>query len=184
LRDHFDFSERRACKVIGFQRSSCRYVSRPNDDAVVIDKMREVIREWPRFGCPRVHLVLRHKGIVRNHKRTERLYRLAKLQLKNRKRKRRVFKPENPLPPAKSLNARWSMDFVHDSLHNGRSFRILTMIDEFSRESLHMEIDFSLSGHRVVRVLNALKKSRGSYWVVGNRNQQFLKKFGGENPYD
>lgn len=160
-------SERRACNVIDFERATCRYERRPNDDKVVIERMREVIHEWPRFGCPRVHIVLRKAGVVKNHKRTARLYRLAKLQLKLRKRKRRVFKPETPLPPVLSANVRWSMDFVHDSLHNGRAFRILTMIDEFSRESLHLEVDFSLSGHRVVRVLEKLKAIRGLPKQIG-----------------
>lgn len=160
-------SERRACKVIGLERSTHRYVRRPSDDAVVIQRMKEVVSEWPRFGCPRIHIVLRKDGIVRNHKRTERLYRLARMQLKHRKRKRRVFKPDNPLPPVLSGNTRWSMDFVHDSLHNGRPFRVLTIIDEFSRESLHLEIDFSLSGHRVVRVLEKLKITRGLPQQIG-----------------
>lgn len=167
LEESFDLSERRACKILGFERSTHRYQKRPNDDAVVIGRMKEIVREWPRFGCPRVHILLRKSGIVKNHKRTERLYRVAKLQLKLRKRRRRVFKPETPLPPVFSANTRWSMDFVHDSLHDGRTFRVLTIIEEFSREAPHLEIDFSLSGQRVVRVLERLKATRGLPKQIG-----------------
>jgi putative transposase len=116
--------------------------------------MKDILEERPRFGCPRVHLVLQSEGLVQNHKRTEQIYYGNGLQLKKRKPKRRVYKPENPLPPLTKANTRWSMDFVHDNLANGRSFRILTIIDEWSRECPAMEVDTSLSGHRVVRVLH------------------------------
>lgn len=76
-------SERRACKIVDLDRSSCRYEAKPNDDHVVIERIKEIVAERPRFGSPRVHLVLRNEGLVRNHKRTERLYYGLGLQLKS-----------------------------------------------------------------------------------------------------
>lgn len=160
-------SQRRACKVVDADRSTVRYDKKPTDDSRVLYRMKELLLERPRFGCPRVHLVLKSEGLVRNHKRTERIYYGNGLQLKKRKPKRRIYKPENPLPPLVAANARWSLDFVHDNLASGRSFRILTIIDEWSRECPAMEIDTSLSGNRVVRVLDRLKQERGLPEEIG-----------------
>jgi putative transposase len=170
-------SERRACKIVDLDRSSCRYEAKPNDDHVVIERIKEIVAERPRFGSPRVHLVLRNEGLVKNHKRTERLYYGLGLQLKKRKPKRRLYKPENPLPPPQHPNVRWSMDFVHDNLADGRSFRVLTIIDEFSRECPAMEVDLSLSGHRVVRVLDKLAATRGLPQEIGvDQGPEFTSK--------
>ena len=167
ITEHHEISERRACQLIGIHRSVLRYVNKPSNDCVIIQKMKEIIAENPRYGCPRVLIMLRRGGFEINHKRTERLYRLAKMQLKHRKKKRRVFKPENPLPPPTFPNESWSMDFVHDSLFNGTKFRVLTLVDELTRECLALEVDTSLPGERVVRVLNNVLCSRGVPREVG-----------------
>jgi Transposase and inactivated derivatives len=160
-------SERRACMLIGFSRSSHRYVPCLDKDSKVLHRMKEILAAKPSWGAPMVHLKLRREGLVVNHKRTERIYRKAGLQIKRRKRKRRIYKPENPLPPPMTVNQRWSMDFVHDGLHDGRKFRILTIIDEFSRECLDLEVDSSLTGQRVVRVLERLRIERGLPKEIG-----------------
>lgn len=170
-------SERRACRIVKLSRASLAYEAKPNDDHIILDRMKEIVTERPRFGCPRVHYLLRREGLVKNHKRTARIYRLANLQIKNRRRKRRIFKPENPLPPLQRANERWSMDFVHDNLHDGRSIRMLTMIDEFSRESLAVEVDTSLSSKRVIRVLDRLKMERGLPLEIGiDQGPEFTSK--------
>lgn len=170
-------SQRRACKVVGADRSTIRYEKKPTEDHQILDRMKDLLEERPRFGCPRVHLVLQSEGLVQNHKRTERIYYGYGLQLKKRKSKRRVYKPENPLPPLTKANTRWSMDFVHDNLASGRPFRILTIIDEWSRECPAMEVDTSLSGHRVVRVLERLKAERGLPEEIGvDQGPEFISK--------
>lgn len=177
IQEAFGLSQRRACKVVDADRSTMRYEKKPKDDSRVLHRMKELLLERPRFGCPRVHLVLRSEGLVKNHKRTERIYYGNSLQLKKRKPKRRVYKPENSLPPLASANTRWSMDFVHDNLASGRAFRILTIIDEWSRECPAMEVDTSLSGNRVVRVLERLKLERGLPEEIGvDQGTEFTSK--------
>lgn len=177
LKEVFDFSERRACKLVKISRSGFRYVRKPSDDARILHRIKEITTEWPRFGCPRVHLFLRREGLVKNHKRTARIYYESGFQLKNRKPKRKVFKPDNPLPPPAFPNWRWSMDFVEDNLADGRKFRILTMIDELTRECPAMEVDTSLTGHRVVRVLERLRLSRGLPKEIGiDQGTEFTSK--------
>lgn len=95
-----------------------------------------------------------------NHKRTERIYREEKLSLRLRKRKKRSSGMRVILPEATKTNERWSMDFIHDSLSNGRKFRALTMVDIFSKECPAIEVDTSLSGERVARVLERLSEWR------------------------
>jgi len=122
--------------------------------------MRELAEQRRRFGCERLHVLLKREGLVINHKRTERIYREEGLSLKLRKRKRRACSIRIPMPEASGPNERWSMDFVSDSLWQGRRFRILTIIDDFSRECPAIEVDTSLSGHRVARVLSRLAETR------------------------
>lgn len=154
-----------------------RFEKQPKDDHLIVDRIKELLAERPRFGCPRVHLVLRSEGLVRNHKKTERIYYSNGLQLKKRRPKRKIYKPENPLPPLVKANSRWSLDFVHDNLVSGRAIRILTIIDEWSRECPAMEVDTSLSGHRVVRALEKLKLERGIPEEIGvDQGPEFISK--------
>lgn len=96
-----------------------------------------------------------------NHKRTERLYREEGLSLRLKKRKKRPSGVRVKLPEPEKLNQRWSMDFVQDSLSDGRKFRILTVVDDFSRECPVMEVDSSIGGFRVARVLDRISQMRG-----------------------
>lgn len=153
-------SERHACGLVGLWRSSCRYTSRraPCDD------IRRRLRDWaferPRWGYRRLHVLLRREGVRINHKRVLRLYREEGLAVKRRKRKR-VSVVRRPMVAPSRMNERWSMDFVSDALANGRRFRNLTIVDDFTRESLEIETDTSIPGQRVVRVLDELGKHRG-----------------------
>jgi len=130
-------------------------------------QIKNITAENPRFGYPRVHQVIVRQGYTVNHKRTQRLYTVGGFQIKKRKPKRnRTKSVGNLLTPSKP-NQRWSMDFVHDNLVDGRSIRILTMIDEATRECIHMEVDTSLSSRRVINVLERVEQSRGLPKQIG-----------------
>ena len=124
--------------------------------------MRELVQKRKRWGCPMLHYILKREGLVINHKRTERIYyKVANLSLKIRKRKKRASVSRLKLKEPTRINERWSMDFVHDRLWNGRKMRALTLIDLLSKESLAVEVDTSLNGLRVVRVLDRVCEERG-----------------------
>lgn len=123
--------------------------------------MLAIARERPRFGYRRLYVRLRREGLMVNHKRVYRLYRAEGLAVRKRKRKRINATQRQPHALPTRPNQRWSMDFVSDGLGNGRRFRTLNVVDDFSRECLAIEADFSLPGARVVRVLDQLIEVRG-----------------------
>ena len=128
--------------------------------------MRELAAERPRFGYRRLHVMLQREGWRVNHKRLYRLYRHEGLTVRRRKRKRVASLQRVPLATPESANERWSMDFMSDSLATGRSFRTLNMLDEYSRECLAIEVDTSLTGARVARVLDQIVERRGAPKVI------------------
>lgn len=138
-------------------------ISSDEGDERIKQRMRELALRKRRWGCPMIHDVLKREGLVINHKRTERIYyREEKLSLKIRKRpKKRISELRVAIPPPKEPNERWSMDFVHSRFANGRRFKTLTIVDEYSRESPAIEVDTSIPGLRVIRVLDRLKEVRG-----------------------
>ena len=106
-------------------------------------RIREIAQSRPRFGYQRIHIMLRREGWQVNKKRVHRLYRLEGLQVRMRvRRRKRMSLHRGPVPPASGRNQHWSMDFVHDQLLDGRAFRVLTVIDQWSRESVLLEADF------------------------------------------
>lgn len=127
----------------------------------IVSRLHSLAAEHTRFGVWQFHRLLRREGFVINHKRTERLYRQEKLSL--RLKRRRKFKSKGTgLPPEiRKPNDLWSMDFIHDSTATGRPFRVLSVLDVFSRTCLELEADFSLTAERVVRTLDILKAERG-----------------------
>lgn len=151
------FSERRACKLAGFQRSTQRLKPVANDDAQMKEQLKALAAQRPRFGQRRLWRMLRRSGVVINHKRVERLYREEGLQVRRRKRKRLSGRRENILAFPTRPNQTWSMDFVYDTLASGRAFRSLTIVDNFTKLSPAIEADFSLPGVRVARVLDWLR---------------------------
>ncbi|MHB2032552.1 MAG: DDE-type integrase/transposase/recombinase [Gemmatimonadaceae bacterium] len=122
--------------------------------------MRELAAEKPRWGSPMLIWRLRQEGWPDNHKRIRRLYRLEGLAVR-RRRKKRVAVPRVPQPQAQAPNERWAMDFVRDTLRDGRAFRALTIIDTYTRECVAIEVDVSLGSARVVAVLEQLAGTRG-----------------------
>jgi len=166
-----DISERTACSLIGIPRSTYRYkpVPDPLNDEIRV-KMKEIAAKKRRYGSPRITVLLRREFGAINHKRVERLYALEGLTLPRKRKKKRGIRERVAIPTPEAPNERWSMDFVHDCFDSGRRFRMLNIIDDFSRECLRIEVDTSLSGHRVARVLDQLAETRGlpRYIVVDN----------------
>lgn len=142
-------------------RSTYGYKPKTEDNKALRDRLRELAEKRRRFGCPRLHVLLKREGFVINHKRTERLYREEGLSLRLKKRKRRPAGVRMKLPLPSKPNERWSMDFVHDILSDGRRFRALTIVDDFSRECPTIEVDTSIGGLRVTRVLDRISEVRG-----------------------
>lgn len=153
-------SERRACRWLGFHRSAVRYVPLDRGDAALRTRLRELASLHPRWGAPMLTWLLRREGVRDNHKRIRRLYRLEGLGVK-RQRRKRVATPRVVAPGATRPNAHWAMDFMRDTLSDGRAFRTLNIVDAFTRECLAIEVDVSLPGERVVRVLEQLRLTRG-----------------------
>ena len=161
LRVAFAVSERRACSVVGADRTSVRYRSRRPDDAMLRARLRELAGMRRRFGYRRLHLLLKNEGLVMNHKKLRRLYREEGLQVRRRSSRKRALGTRAPMALPQGSNQRWSLDFVSDALADGRRFRILTMVDDFTRECLALLPDTSLPGSRVARELDGVIAARG-----------------------
>jgi len=161
LRTDYEISERRASQVMKLHRSTMRYAMRPDNSEELRDKLRQLAAAYPRYGYRMMTDRLRLEGWKVNHKRVYRLYRDESLQLPKRRRKRLRSLTRQPLLTPEDVNPRWSMDFMTDTLADGRRFRTLTVIDDFTRECLAIEVDFSLTGERVVRVLDRVADERG-----------------------
>ena len=169
VREEARLSERHACGLIGMHRGSWRYRPRERDDAALRTRLRELAGERPRFGYRRLHIFLgREKtesGELRwrvNHKRVYRLYREEGLAMRRRKRKRFRAEARVPLVLPGAANEVWTMDYTHDELSSGQKFRTLNLMDGYTREALAIEVDTSLPGLRVVRVLERLREMRGT----------------------
>lgn len=154
-------SERRACRIVDVDRASMRYRSRRAGDAAARLRIRDLAAQRRRFGYRRLHVLLRREGYRMNHKRFRRLYREEKLQVRQRGARKRALGARAPLVLPHGPNERWSLDFVSDCFSNGRRFRILAVVDDYTRESLALIPDTSLSGVRVARELDALIARRG-----------------------
>ncbi len=161
LRQEHGLSQRRSCVLAAVPRSSCRYVQRRAEPAGLRQRLVELAAQRPRFGYPRLHVLLRREGRAVNRKLVWRIYREERLAVK-RQRRKRVKLQRQPLPAPTRMDECWSMDFIHDRLAEGRRFRTLTIVDDFTRECPALEVDTSLSGVRVALVLERL-------WQEGRR---------------
>jgi putative transposase len=157
----FAVSQRRACSAIGVDRSSVRYRHRRPDDAVARARLRELAAARRRFGYRRLHILLHREGMHMNHKKLRRLYAEERLQVRRRGGRKRALGTRTPLAIPQGPNQRWSMDFLSDALSDGRRFRILAIVDDFTRECLCLAADTSLPGLRVARELDAIIAERG-----------------------
>ena len=161
LQSAHGMSERRACRVLGVDRSSMRYEATRIDDGLLRERLKVLAGERRRFGYRRLHVLLRREGHAVNRKRVQRLYREEKLTVRRRGDRKRALGARRPPEAALLPNQRWSLDFVSDQMTDGRRFRILTVLDNCTRECLALVADTSISGVRVARELDRLVQERG-----------------------
>jgi putative transposase len=151
----FQVSCVRACRLAQFSRAAWYRRSRARDQSALRLRIRELAHARPRFGYLRIWVLLRREGWGVNRKRVRRLYRLDGLQVRMRVRRRKhIALHRGPAPVPAGPTERWSMDFVHDALADGRPFRILTVVDQWSRSSPLLEVASSMSGHTVGAALD------------------------------
>ena len=170
LRQTYQVSERRAGRLLSLSNSSLRYHSRRPPAEELRRRLRELAAERPRYGYQRLWALLRREGWEVNHKRVYRLYVEEGLKLRKRRRRSRAHVERVPLSAPTVADERYSMDFMRDTLADGRVFRTLNIVDDYTRECLAIEVDTSLPGARVVRVLERLAAAgrRPLHLVVDN----------------
>jgi putative transposase len=144
--EHGDYSQRRACRLVGIEPKTYRYAARRPDDGQVRARLRTLASERRRFGYRRLHILLAREGLRLNHKRLFRIYREERLGVRKRGGRKRALAMRAPMALPQGPNQRWSLDFVSDALASGRRFRVLAVVDDFSRECLGLVVDTSLSG--------------------------------------
>lgn len=172
----FGISQRRACNLIKANRGSCRYQP-VQDDAGLVGRLKELAVERRRFGYRRLHWMLRREGYNINHKKIYRLYHDNGLTVRKRGGRTRSLGTRSPIMSPTGPNQRWSLDFVHDSLADGRRFRVLNVVDDYTRECLAAVVDTSLPGVRVVRELDFLCEHRGCpQMIVSDNGTEFTSR--------
>jgi putative transposase len=159
MRQEYAFSVRRACALVLLATSTYGYRSRRADEPLR-SKLVELAREKPRFGYRRLHVLLRREGERVNHKRVHRIYRELGLMIRRKKRKHSV-RLGRPLVERTAANQEWALDFVHDAVECGRTIRVLSVVDAYTRECLALEVDTSFAARRVTRVLDEIVAQRG-----------------------
>jgi putative transposase len=178
IRDRFGLSERRACVLATAARSTVRYRRRRAglDEALRL-RLEDLAAQRPRFGYRRLHDLLVRSGEGVNRKRVHRIYREAGLAVQRKRRKRVAQANRQPRLIPTGPNQQWSMDFMGDTLADGRSFRVLNVVDDGSRECPASEVDLSVPAARVVRVLDGLVGERGKpQRIVVDNGPEFTSK--------
>ena len=174
----YEVSERRACRALGFPRASQRYQSVREDRADLRIRLRDLAAVRVRYGYRRLHLLLQREGYVVNHKLVYRLYCEEGLTMRSKRpRRHRSGQVRKERPPARRPNDRWSMDFMAEQLFDGRRLRILTLVDNFSRESLAIQVGRRFTGDHVVAVLEEVVRDRGTPEAIQVDNgPEFISK--------
>jgi putative transposase len=171
-------SERRACRLMSTARSALRYQSRLQlKDAPVIDGMRQLSAQYPRYGYRRIQVFLERDGLRMSTDRAYRLWKKAGLQVpKKRPRKRMAASRPRASSPTRA-NEVWAYDFVFDACANGQQLKCLTIVDEFTRESLAIDVAGAIRSHRVIEILSKLMTERGTPKVLRSDNgPEFVSK--------
>jgi putative transposase len=154
-------SQRQACRALSMPRSTVQYSPKSKNDTDVIRALHELVEKHPAIGFWQSYFRLRRKGFTWNHKKVYRVYTELKLNIRRRYKKRLPARVKQALFQPSAINEVWSVDFMSDSLWDGRKFRVLNIIDDYNREMLAMEADLSLPALRVIRVLEFLLEFRG-----------------------
>ena len=155
-------SERRACQLVGLSRTVLHYESKAQPDNEHLQaRLIELAGERRRFGYRRLHALVRREGVRANHKRIYRLYREAGLAVRRRRKRHGVAIERQVLERPAGPNQVWSMDFVSDALANGRRIKVLTIVDDYSKEAIDLVADFGISGLYVTRALDQAARFRG-----------------------
>jgi len=170
LRTSFEVSERRACVALEVDRTSVRYRSSRPDNAAVRARLRELAAVRRRFGYRRLLVLMRREGLVMNHKKFRRLYREERLQVRRRSGRRRALGTRAPMAIPQAPDQRWSLDFLSDAFTDGHRFRILAVVDDFTRACLALIADTSLPGLRAARELDAVITRRGCPAMIVSDN--------------
>ena len=164
------YSQRRACALVGMAPKTYRYQPQRCHDDALRKRMREIAGERRRFGYRRIGLMLEREGVQLNHKKLYRLYKEERLTVCKRGGRKRAVGTRRPMLIPAEPNQRWSLDFVSDTLSDGRRFRILAVIDDCSRECLALLVDTSISGARVARQLDQIIELRGKPRMIVSDN--------------
>lgn len=166
----------RACRMMNMPRAMWYYLSQ-KDDTMVEQKLLELAQQFPTKGFWQYYGRIRNQGLQWNHKRVKRVYNKLKLNLRRKKKRRLPAREKQSLDLPLAINQTWSMDFMADSLESGRKFRTFNVIDDYNREALAIEIDTSLPGERIVRVLEQTIDWRGKpHEIRSDNGPEFLSQ--------
>ena len=146
---------------MGANRASIRYVSHKLEEGLLREKITSIAYEKRRYGYRRIHVLLRREGLKINHKKLFRIYKQLGLKVLKRGGRKRAIGTRVVTMVLTKANQEWSLDFVHDVLANGRRIRMLTVVDDFTRESIKIAVDTSLNGRRVCEELGEVIEARG-----------------------
>lgn len=160
LRERWKFSERKACRIARISHTVIRYKRRPDRNVLLLKKLRQLAAMYPRFGFPMLFMMLRNEGWHVNHKRVERLYRLEKLALRRKRRRKLSVVRMVPVRAEEPMEC-VAIDFMSDATVGGRKLRVLTSVDEYSKVCPATAVGFSQTGQDVVRVLNRIATKYG-----------------------
>lgn len=165
----------RVCRALGLCRSTFDYKikTKPEDEPIKA-RMSAIVERHRRYGLPRVHWLLKREGLVQNQKKTARIYRTMKLQIKLRKGKKRANVIRMPLAKPTKPNQVWSMDFIYDRMENGRTLKIFNVVDDFSKVCIGQIVDSSITGQRLASFFSGLKQR--PMWLRCDNGPEFWSK--------
>lgn len=170
-------SQRRACTLLGMSRSGLYYNHKmPAKDAPVIEAMKQLSGTYPRFGARRIKILLQRDGMMLGKQRCSRIWAEAGLQVPKKRRRKISRIRQRPLAPS-TMNSVWCYDFVHDSCANGQTIKCLTVVDEYTRECLAIEVSGSIRSSRVIEILSRLMQTHGiPRYLRSDNGPEFVSK--------